>query len=220
MISISELREFPLLTDLDDKELEQLSQRLRSRKATKGTYIMHEDDPGANLMFVSSGKVKISLVSDEGKEVVITHFGAGEFFGEIALLTGEPRSADVVAVESSVLYVLTQEDFNNHILENTGLSRALLQELAIRLKDSSEKIGDLVLFDVYRRVARTLKNIAEEKEVDGDTIHVIAKRPTHQELAAMVGTSREMVTRALKGLEEDGCIAAEGKEIKIFRLPR
>lgn len=219
MPNVAELQKIPLLSSVDKSELEKLALVIHQREVKKNAYILHEDDPGRNLMFVAKGKVKISLVSNEGKEVVITHFDQGDFFGEIALLTGETRSTDVVAVESTTLYVLSEDDFNNHLKNNTGLSHALLKELALRLRASSGKIGDLVLYDVYRRVARTLKSIAKPSELNGEKVHIIDKRPTHQELASMVGTSREMVTRALKGLEEDECIVADGKKIVIHRLP-
>lgn len=219
MLNLDQLRSIPILAELSETELEQLGTVMNSKKAKKGTYIIHKSDPGAELMFVADGKVKISIVSDEGKEVVIAHFSRGDFFGELSLLTGEPRSADVVALEDSVIYTLSASDFHAHIEKYPGLSRGLLTELAQRVRASSGKIADLVLYDVYRRVARTLMTIAEPLEEDGESIHVIEKRPTHQELSAMVGTSREMVTRALKGLEEDRCIITDGKQIKIYKLP-
>lgn len=219
MISESRLREIPLLSDLDSSELEKLRSVMRDRRTPKGSYIVYADDPGPNLIFIASGKVKITLVSDEGKEIVLAHLGKGEFFGEIALLTGEDRSANVVALTDCELFHLSKEDFYQHILNNTGLALAMLKELAIRLRQASSKIGDLALFDVYRRVARTLRSIARGEEIEGETVYVIDERPTHQELASMVGTSREMVTRALKGLEEDGCITLVGKRVELRKLP-
>jgi CRP/FNR family cyclic AMP-dependent transcriptional regulator len=103
--------------------------------------------------------------------------------------------------------------------ENPGLSFALMKELALRLRAASAKIGDLALYDVYRRVARTLKSMAKPEIENDEEALVIDERPTHQELANMVGTSREMVTRALKGLEEDGCITVESKRIKVIKMP-
>ncbi len=219
MLNLHQLRSIPILAELSEEELERLSQVTHMKKAKKGAYIIHKSDPGSDLMFVADGKAKVSIVSDEGKEVVIALFGRGDFFGEVSVITGEPRSADVVAMEDTVIYYLSSQDFHPHIEKFPGLSRELLRELALRVSASSSKIADLVLYDVYRRVARTLLRIAEPVQEGDKKIHQIEKRPTHQELAAMVGTSREMVTRALKGLEEDGCISTEGKLIKIFRLP-
>ncbi|MDC0358753.1 Crp/Fnr family transcriptional regulator [Oligoflexia bacterium] len=219
MSTEDELRAIPLLSTLDENELKQLAAVMRKVKAPKGKHVIYAEDEGNSLMFVADGKVKVSLVGEEGKEIVLAHFEQGEFFGEISLLTGEKRSADVIALTNCVLFVLTEHDFQNHISQNFGFTQALLKELALRLRTASEKIGDLALFDVYRRVARTLKSLAVEQEVGGQMVYVIEKRPTHQELAAMVGTSREMVTRALKGLEEDECISIDGKRIELQMLP-
>ncbi len=219
VISESELRKIPLLKALSDTELAELAIVLQPRQIQKGNFIMYVDDPGSSMMFVQSGTVKVSLTSEEGREIILAQMGAGEFFGEISLLTGERRSANVIAVTDCRLLVLFEEDFKHHVLKNTGLSLAMLKEMAIRLRASSDKIGDLALYDVYRRVARTLRAIAKADESAEAKELVIDNRPTHQELAAMVGTSREMVTRALKGLEDDRCIEVQGKRIIIRAMP-
>ena len=214
-----ELKQIPLLSCLDEGELERLSQLMMKRQAKKGSYILHANDPGANILFILEGRVKVSLVGNEGKEIVIDHFEEGELFGELSVLTGELRSADVVALENSTLFVLSKDDFDHHILEHSGLTRALLKELAFRIRSSSEKIGSLALHDVYRRVALTLKALARTIDLGTEELLVVEKRPTHQEIAAMVGSSREVVTRALKGLEEDGHIQMDGKRIEIKSFP-
>ena len=219
MIPVSELKKFPLLVELSEAELSNLGAVLKERRAPKGSYIVYAEDPGPSMMFIAEGKVKINLMSNDGKEVVLANMDEGEFFGEIALLTGSDRSANVIALTDCRLFVLHEEDFTNHLTQFTGLARGMLRELAYRLRAASSKIGDLALYDVYRRVARTLKSMGTPKDLDGKEIHVIDERPTHQELAAMVGTSREMVTRALKGLEEDRCIVVEGKRIEVHKLP-
>lgn len=219
MISLSELRKIPLLVELSDEELTRLATVMKERRTPKGSYIVYVEDPGPSMMFIAEGKVKINLISNDGKEVVLATLEEGDFFGEIAVLTGEDRSANVVALADCRLFVLGSDDFNRHILENSGLTRAMVKELALRLRTASTKIGDLALYDVYRRVARTLKSMGKPTMKDGKEIHIIEERPTHQELASMVGTSREMVTRALKGLEEDRCIVVEGKHIEVVKIP-
>ena len=219
MIEAHLLMRIPLLSQVPEAELQQLGTLLRERKVTKGSYIVYAQDPGPSIMFVHEGRVKINLLSDDGKEVVLANLGEGEFFGELAVLTGEERSANVVAVTDVKLLVLDAEDFNRHVLSHSGLAMAMLKELAVRLRASTAKIGDLALYDVYRRVARTLKSLGISEIKEGREVSIIADRPTHQELAAMVGTSREMVTRALKGLEEDGCIIIDGKRIEVRKLP-
>ena len=219
MIDPEKLREIPLLGELDEEELRALSAVIVERRVPKGSYIVYAADPGASIMFITRGSAKVSLVSTDGKEIVVANLTRGDFFGEISLLTGEDRSANVVATTDCQLFVLGEDAFREHVLNNHGLSFAMMKELALRLRAAVSKIGDLALYDVYRRVARTLKSIAKETETDGEMRLVIEKRPTHQELASMTGTSREMVTRALKGLEEDGCIVIEDKRIEVLKMP-
>ena len=220
MVTEEQLREIPLLSNIDSAELNVLATLLDERDFRDGNYIVREADPSPNLYFIAAGKVKVTLLSPEGKEIVVAHLGPGDFFGEIGLLLGEDRSANVVAQTDCKLLILTDESFTQHLLKATGLALAMLKEMAHRLRSATDKIGDLALYDVYRRVARTLKHMGEVTIEDGHEIFVIDNRPTHQELANNVGTSREMVTRALKGLEEDGCIATEGKTIILKKLPR
>lgn len=219
MIAEHNLREIPLLSTLEADELIQLAGLMKERKAPKGSYLVYAEDPGPSIMFLVEGKAKVTLVSDDGKEIVLYSLSAGDFFGELAVLTGEDRSANVVAAADCHLYVLSSEDFKKHIRGNNGLALAMMQELALRLRAATTKIGDLALFDVYRRVARTLKMLAKPTDRNGEELMIIEERPTHQELANMVGTSREMVTRALKGLEEDGCIVLDNKSIVIKKIP-
>ncbi len=219
MLADHNLREIPLFRDLEQSELVKLTQVIKERRAPKGTYIVYAEDPGPSIMFLAQGKAKVTLNSSEGKEIVLYQLSKGEFFGEIAVLTGEDRSANVVAMTDCRLFVLEAEDFRKHLQDNAGLAWAIMKELALRLRQASSKIGDLALYDVYRRVARTLKSLAKPMGQEPEEVFVIEDRPTHQELANMVGTSREMVTRALKGLEEDACISIENKQIIIRKMP-
>ncbi len=219
MISLEELRRIRLLNQLESGELESLSAVLTRKRAAKGGFILHAEDPGPSLYFILKGKVKITLQSNDGKEVVLASLQEGDFFGEIAVLTGDDRSANVVAVVDCELLILPREEFLKHLHGNTGLILAMCLELAMRLRGASSKIGDLALYDVYRRVARTLRSLSHPVDRDGNQILVIDERPTHQDLSAMVGTSREMVTRALKSLEEDGFIHTEGKRIELKGVP-
>lgn len=217
MISENELRKISILEGLTSEELGRIGGALQVRKVQRGSFILYAEDPGPSLMFIASGEVKITLLSDDGKEVVLALMQSGDFFGEIALLTGRNRSANVVAASDCELYVLSESEFETQLRENSGFALAMLKALAERLRAATAKIGHLALYDVYERVAKTLITLATPVEIDGKTVPVIEKRPTHQELAAMVGTSREMVTRALKGLEEDEFIRVDGKRLEILR---
>lgn len=215
----SDLKLIPILSELEEAELAAMAKVLRHLKAEKGEHLILYNDEGQSLTFVKSGRLKVSLVNDEGKEIILKLLNTGEFFGEIALLTGEKRTADVVALSACELFILSEADFRKHIENYTGLTHALLRALAFRLRAASAKIGDLALYDVYRRLARTLQELSEERDEAGALQNIIDKRPTHQELATMVGTSREMITRALKTLEDEGYIVVNGKQIEVVGVP-
>ncbi|MCB0329641.1 MAG: Crp/Fnr family transcriptional regulator [Bdellovibrionales bacterium] len=218
-MTLLKYKNIDLFAKLEEEELQALDQILTERHAAKGETIIRADDSSDSMMFLLKGKLRVSLTGSDGKEFVIMHLDQGEFVGEISLLTGEDRSADVGAIEDCTLLVLSRENFMAHTKRHTGLSQALLRELALRLRKTSLKLGELALLDVYRRVATTLRGIAVIDEAAERKVYVVDHRPTHQELSAMVGTSREMVTRALKGLEEDGHIKIEGKRIELYSLP-
>jgi CRP/FNR family transcriptional regulator, cyclic AMP receptor protein len=219
MLAEQQLRKIPLLNRLGAEELSALGALIKERSAPKASYIMYAEDPGPSMMFLLQGSAKVTLNSDEGKEIVLYHLIKGDFFGELAVFTSEDRSANVVALSDCRLLVLSGDDFWRHVRQHSGLAIEMMKELAIRLRAATAKIGDLALYDVYRRVARTLRSMAKQVSVDGEEVLLIEERPTHQELANIVGTSREMVTRALKGLEDDGCIVIENKTIEIRRMP-
>ncbi len=222
-MNLAKYSKIELLESLPEEELIALDSVLKEKKAKKGETIIHASEESDSMMFLLDGKLRVSLSSSDGKEYVLTHLSEGAFVGEIALLTGEDRSADVSAIEDSTLLVISREDFHHHTKQFTGLSQSLLRELALRLRNSSLKLGELALLDVYRRVAATLRGlsneVSSEESKSGKKYYYLEPRPTHQELSAMVGTSREMVTRALKGLEEDGHISIVGKRIELYSLP-
>lgn len=219
-MNTQDLSKIHIFKTLTSEEIKHLLSLLRENTYKKNATIMTAEKTGANMMFISEGSVKVNLFSKEGKEVIIASLGEGDFFGEISLLTKTPRSANVVAQSDCKILVLDEMGFNEHISQYTGLSKAMLVELANRLRLSSKKIEDLALFDVYRRLARILRGMGTlEKQENGKEFYLISNRPTHQELAALGGTSREMVTRALKGLEEDGCIKIVGKRLELYKLP-
>ena len=214
---MSKLDLLPIFTHLDSTEKKELESVLQSRTYEKGSHLMKFGDTGDEMMFIVSGIVKVSLINDEGKEFVLTRLDAGEMLGELALITGATRTADVIAVEDTVVFVLSKSDFLNHASKYAGMALALLKALARRLSYSTQKSGELALLDVYHRLAKVLIDMAEEGEGE---IGVINSRPTHQELAAMVGTSREVVSRALKNMEQEGSIEIDGKRILVNDLPR
>lgn len=208
------IRKIPLLNSLTEKHREELAHTLILRDYKKGSNILISSDEGRDIMFIADGTVDIKHAGPNGREVIVARLSTGEFFGEIALLTGSSRTADVTAVEDSMILILRAGDFEALLTSIPELSRALLVHLAHRVAAASTKISDLALFDVYYRVYRTLSALAKRDPKSGEFI--VAERPTHKELASMVGTSREMVTRALTKLEDDGIISIEDKRAIIL----
>jgi CRP/FNR family transcriptional regulator, cyclic AMP receptor protein len=157
------------------------------------------------------------MMSEEGREFVITYLLRDEFFGELAVLTDEPRSADAISVGPATLFSMSQERFN-HCLGLPTFSKVVMTILARRLYTSSCKFSELILYNIYRNVLNILKDLATTQDIDGRKIQVIEKRPTHQEIAALVGSSREVITRTLKELQRNKCIKIEGR--RVILLPR
>src|SRR6185295_6810516 len=165
----------PLFKGLAPHELQRFADVTREKAYPRGSVILFEDDPGDALFIVRVGRVKVVLVGDDGREVILGVLGIGDHFGELALIDDQPRSAHVIATEDSSLLVLRREDFRRRVEETPAVAWALMQELSRRLRRADDKIGGLVLLDVPGRIAQLLLDVAEA--AGGDALD----RPlTHQ----------------------------------------
>ena len=172
--------------------------------------ILFEDDPGDSLFVVRDGRVKVVLIGEDGREVILGVLGVGEYFGELSLIDDRPRSAHVIAMEDSNLLVLRREDFRKRVESSPSVAWSLLTELSRRLRRADDKIGGLVLLDVPGRIARLLLDLAEESGTNA-----IEKTLTHQTIAQMIGASRETVSRAMKDFQDAGWITVERRRIAL-----
>ena len=204
------LRRVPLFSDLAEPELARFADVTREREYPRNSVILFEDDPGDALYIVSTGQVKVVLIGEDGREVILSVLGDGDFFGEMSLIDDEPRSAHVIAMKDSNLLVLRRDDFQARLEENPRIALKLLKVLVQRLRRADEKIGGLVLLDVNGRVAQLLLDLAEES--GGPRI---TRRLTHHTIAQMIGSSRETVSRAMRELVERGAIDVSRREITI-----
>jgi CRP/FNR family cyclic AMP-dependent transcriptional regulator len=200
----------PLFNGLDRSELEKFAEVTREKSYPKGSVILFEDDPGDSLFVVRDGRVKVVLIGEDGREVILGVLGVGEYFGELSLIDDRPRSAHVIAMEDSNLLVLRREDFRNRVESSPRVAWSLLTELSRRLRRADDKIGGLVLLDVPGRIARLLLDLAEESGANA-----IEKTLTHQTIAQMIGASRETVSRAMKDFQDAGWITVERRRIAI-----
>jgi len=210
------LRKIPLFSSLKDDELEAINRVSIIRKFPKDQLILLEDEEGNTLFIIIKGKVKVTTFSEHGKEVIFSILCDGDFFGDMSLLDGKPRSASVVAIEESEIRLIRRSDFISSMEKHPGIALKLLEELTSRLRKADERIESLALLDVTGRIAGILLQLAEEQGRLQSGSILIKSRPTHQELANMAGTTRETVTRVLKQLEHKKYIILSGKDLTII----
>ena len=216
MSNASFLRQVALFDCLGDPELEALSELTFSRTFDKDQLIILAEASGDTLFIICSGQVKISLIHEDGKEFILSLLGEGEVFGELSLLDDRPRSANVTAMMTTELMMLTRGDFLQLVARVPQIAVSLLEELASRLRRTDDQVEGLALLDVHHRVAKTLLRMAEDGGQKSPEGILIRKRPTHQQLANMAGTTRETVTRTLKQLQDEGYIRISGRQIFIL----
>jgi CRP/FNR family transcriptional regulator, cyclic AMP receptor protein len=186
------------------------------RSYPKNTVLVQEGDKSDQLYVLLTGKLKVYLADDDGKEIVVDMLSPKQYFGEMAL-DGEPRSASVMTVEVSKLAVIQREDFKRFLAENPEAAFSLIVTLIRRARHLTRTIGNLALLDVYGRVARLLIDSATE---EGGRL-VVAEKMSQQEIANRVGSSREMISRILSDLKEGGYIVVEQNKMVIRQsLPK
>ena len=199
----------PLFQRLTPDERRGFAALVREQRYPRGALIVRQGDPGDALYVVRSGAVKVAVVGQDGREVILGTLGQGDHFGELALIDGQPRSAHVVAMEPTVLLVLRRDEFRRQVEQMPRVAWALLEELSRRLRLADAKITGLVLLDVPGRVARLILDRAT------GTPPRIERAPTHETMAQMIGASRETVSRAMKELQEGGLVTVARRAIEI-----
>lgn len=215
MDTVALLRQVSIFKDLSPGELSDLASRVRPRTAEAGLVIVSHEEPGDALFVIASGKVKVVLYGETGREIILSILRRGDFFGEMSLLDRQPRSANVVAVEESELLALDREAFQTHLAAHPVTALAILAEMSRRLRHADEVIGNLALLDVYARVARAIRDLAQKQGEPVDGGLLIRERPTQQEMAGLIGTSRETVSRALGDFTRRGLLEMQGKQILV-----
>jgi len=210
METLDFLATVPLFAGLERDALQEFASITREKTYPKGSVILFEDDPGDSLFVVRQGRVKVVLVGEDGREVILGVLGVGEHFGELSLIDEQPRSAHVIAMEDANLLVLRRDDFRRRVEATPALAWSLLVELSRRLRRTDAKVGGLVLLDVPGRIARLLLDAATDGGSD-----TIDKPLTHQTIAQMIGASRETVSRAMSDVQEGGLISVVRRRITI-----
>lgn len=212
------LKQVHIFNSLSEEEIFTLAAVVRKRTFRQGEVIFHRDDPGQVLYVIKEGKVKISLISPDGQEIALVVFGKGEYFGELALLDGRPRSADAIALQRVECLALQRSDFHNAIMKYPKIAIQVMEVLCERLRRTDQQVEDLIFLDVYGRVAKKLLELADShgvKVVQGIQIDM---RLTQQELASMVGASRESINKVLGYFTDKGYISVDKHRITISNL--
>lgn len=205
------LKRVPMFKGLDDSDLQSIAKHISTHTYPRNTILMHEGEPPDAMYIVTDGRVKIYVSDAEGKELVLDTLSPGEFFGELALIDGSPRSATVVTTTETTISKILKTDFDHCLQASPKIAVNLLKILSRRIRTMNDNIKDLALLDVYGRVARTILRLAHERN------GVLITDPiTQQELANMVGASREMVSRVIKTLKSEGYISISGKQITVI----
>jgi CRP/FNR family cyclic AMP-dependent transcriptional regulator len=210
-VSTAVLKSVPLFASFPDDQLHALATLVTRRSAPRSSLIMAAGDATESLYVVISGRLKVMMGDADGKEVILSLIGPGEFFGEMGLIDDSPRSASVIAIEPCELLSLSRRDFKKCMAENFEMTMAVMKGLVRRLREADRKIGSLALLDVYGRVARLLIDMSEN--VNGQRI--VTKRLPKQDIAKMIGASREMVSRVMKDLQMGGYIEMRGSTIVV-----
>jgi CRP/FNR family cyclic AMP-dependent transcriptional regulator len=198
---------------LSDEQIGLLTNRAAVRTYSKGAIIVSEGDEGNSLFVIQSGSVKAFLSDENGREVVLSTQGPGEYFGDLALFDDEPRSASIMALEPCKVMIITKSQLRDAIKEDPDIGFSLLHGLAKRVRILTENVRTLALLDVFGRLVKTLYDLAEEK----DGVLVIEQRLTQQDLANRIGASREMVSRIMHDLAEGGYLERQTRRITILK---
>jgi CRP/FNR family cyclic AMP-dependent transcriptional regulator len=210
VVSTLLIRNVPLFSLLPNTQLVLLTQVLLRKPYPKNSTVVAAGDPADALYVVISGRLKVMMSDKEGREVILAILSQGDFFGEMGLIDQAPRSATVVTIEPCELLTITQADFTKCLQKNFELTMNVILGLVKRLREADKKIGSLALMDVCGRVARLLMEMAET--IDGQK--VVTKLPK-QQIAKMVGATREMVSRVMKEMETGGHIEVRARQILL-----
>tara|TARA_Y100000294_G_scaffold114370_1_gene106053 strand:+ start:180 stop:860 length:681 start_codon:yes stop_codon:yes gene_type:complete len=209
----------PLFSDLSDTSLKVITGKMVARSYDKEKMILIEESAGETFFLISKGTVKITRMSDDGREVILAILGEGDFFGEMALLDGEGRSANVIALEDAKVLTLQRSDFLDILERFPKIAIHLLKELTARIRHSDQQIESLSLSDAEQRISLVLIRLAEEMGQIKEGTVTIEHIPYQQDIANMAGTSRETVSRVYKMLEDKNHIVRDGKALKIIDFP-
>jgi CRP/FNR family cyclic AMP-dependent transcriptional regulator len=211
--ALDSLRTIPLFAHVNDESLASMGDLLIERRIPKHQTIVEEGLAGDYMYVIREGEVKVTKLSGDGREKILELMGPGDFFGEMSLLDGATRSASVKSLTETRILALSRNDFLKELRRNPDLAMAVIQELTRRVRQMDEQASSLSFQRVKERTQGLLVRLAKDSEcADGRRM---TPALTHQQIADMVGTSRETVTRVVKRLKDQGWLDQHGKQYLI-----
>ncbi len=210
------LQRIPFFTSLKEEELRTLLPILEEKRTQKGEVLFHEGEPGRRLYMIRSGQVKVFKLSEAGKEKILRVFGPGDFFAELPLLDGGNYPASAEALSTATLLTLSRENFLNILVQYPAITNKIYEIVGSRLRQFTTMVTDLTLKDASRRLAGFLLEKAAEQVHFSEEQVRFPLELTHQEIASLIGTARETVSRSLKQLQSDGVIEIRERYVTVL----
>ncbi len=217
-VTVEQLAVVPLFSELEDELLGAIAEASTEASFARNETIIREHDLSTSLFVILEGRVKVSLVRQEGREAILAMLGAGDFFGDMSLLDNEPRSASVIAIAPTRVLILTRNDFARLLGSRPAMTVLLLQAITARLRHADQKIADLAFLDAIGRVTNVICELADSDGESTEDGVVIRNRMSHDQLSRMVATTRETVTHCMITLEKRGYVASHGRDLLIHSL--
>jgi CRP-like cAMP-binding protein len=209
------LKKIPLLQDLPAEAMSRLAESVVINEVRRRQVVYLPGDPGRSVYFVNGGRVKISKVTRDGKELTLSYRGPGELFGELAMVDGGPREEMAEAMENALLTELERGDFERLVQAHPLLGYRLSKLLTVRRREIENKIENLVFKDVNAKLAELLLRLGNDYGVDDARGTLVALKITHQEMANLIGSTRETVSLTLSQFKRRGLIRTEGRKVII-----
>jgi len=219
-VDIDVVRQAPLFAALDDEAAKALMESMTSSHLERGDILFREGDQGDRLYVIGEGKIKLGLTSVDGRENLLAVLGPGEMFGELSLFDPGPRTATATAIAETQLIALGHEDLDSFLLGRPAVAKNLLTALARRLRRTNETLADLVFTDVPGRVAKALLHLSKRFGRPAEDGILVAHELTQEELAQLVGASRETVNKALADFASRGWIKLEARAVVLTDVER
>lgn len=214
-VDIDILRKVPVFSELSDEDLEQISSVTIEKTVRKGTIIFMAGDKGDAFYFVKSGKVKVFKTTPDGRELIFTILNEGDVFAEVALFNDIDYPASTEVLEDARIGMIRNEDLENLIRNNSEIALHIIKVFSKKLYSSQQKVKELALGDTYARTARTIIQIAEDEGIRTPKGIEFELNLSRQELASLIGTARETVSRVLSQFRKEGSISIDKKKVTI-----